>query len=58
MENLDEISLFLQSHVMSIKWRAFCTLKDKIDGQNKKLFILSKLPFKIQIIILMLSRQS
>lgn len=35
-KDLDEISLFLQSHVMSIKGEAFfCTLKDKIDGQTK-----------------------
>lgn len=43
-KDLDEISLFLQSHVMSIKGEAFfCTLKDKIDGQTK-VGSFSKLP--------------
>lgn len=35
-KDLDEVSLFLQSHVMSIKGEAFfCILKDKIDGLTK-----------------------
>lgn len=35
-KDLNEISLFLQSHVMSINGEAFfCTLKDKIDGKTK-----------------------
>ena len=35
-KDLAEISLFLQSHVMSIKGEAFfCVLKDKIDGLTK-----------------------
>lgn len=43
-KDLEEISLFLQSHVMSIKGEAFfCTLKDKIDGQTK-VSSFSKLP--------------
>lgn len=35
-KDLEGISLFLQSHVMSIKGEAFfCTLKDKVDGFTK-----------------------
>ncbi len=35
-KDLDELSLFLQSHVMSIKGEAFfCILKDKYDGLTK-----------------------
>ena len=35
-KDLNEISLFLQSNVISIKGEAFfCTLKDKIDGLLK-----------------------
>lgn len=34
--DINEISLFMQSHVMSIKGEAFfCVLKDKIDGLTK-----------------------